>query len=339
MRFGVILICCFTAVTIALIYIINNAKELTNKYKNLKTKNKKIICYTATIIFVAVIIVNCRSLLILKENLSFKKKLEFNENEYEKVRNEKAYYKNAMDNTYEKQHPEKPYIPDGFNYVEGEWDTGFVIEDERENQYVWVPCGNKGEDSVVKLQKSNYPTIPFISESECYDLEYEDMINSSLKYGGFYISRYEIGKEDDKPVSKADAQVWSNVDRNDALEIVDEFIYEDNTINCKLINGFAYDTCLLWIKQSNSIINENVDYSKKSIEEIYTGRIKMNNIYDLTDNIMDISSETYYGFVISRGSSFSEAFKDESRCLLGESREELIDSIDNTCIRTMLYID
>ena len=35
---------------------------------------------------------------------------------------------------------DNPYIPEGFEHVEGtEVDTGFVIEDKDGNQYVWVP--------------------------------------------------------------------------------------------------------------------------------------------------------------------------------------------------------
>ena len=34
-----------------------------------------------------------------------------------------------------------PPIPEGWEHVEGKWDTGLVIEDFKGNQFVWVPVG------------------------------------------------------------------------------------------------------------------------------------------------------------------------------------------------------
>ena len=35
---------------------------------------------------------------------------------------------------------DEPYIPEGFTYTKGSWNTGYVITDELGNQFVWVPC-------------------------------------------------------------------------------------------------------------------------------------------------------------------------------------------------------
>ena len=34
-----------------------------------------------------------------------------------------------------------PFVPQGFAYVTGEWNTGFVIADEFGNEFTWVPVG------------------------------------------------------------------------------------------------------------------------------------------------------------------------------------------------------
>ena len=47
----------------------------------------------------------------------------------------------------------RTYIFEDFSYVEGEWNTGFVIEDKDKNQYVWVPCSNIENIDVPKLEK------------------------------------------------------------------------------------------------------------------------------------------------------------------------------------------
>ena len=92
-----------------------------------------------------------------------------------------------------------PYIIDGFKYIEGQWNTGFVIEDEIGNQFVWVPCTNiynKEKIPILKKEIFDERTISYFSYYEQDD--YEKFIVSALENGGFYISRYEIGNNEGK---------------------------------------------------------------------------------------------------------------------------------------------
>ena len=204
----------------------------------------------------------------------------------ELILKETKYYEELLSKDYAEKKYENPYIFEGFTYVEGEWDTGYVIQDENGNQYVWVPCTNKKSIDIVKLTKKDFIIDPLISYKECYDENidsYEKFIKSALENGGFYISRYEIGNENETPVSKSNTKIWSSITRNEAIEIINKMY---NNINCNLINGYAYDTVLDWIRKTNIINVNNVlvdinidEINKKEIESIVlTGREKYNNI-------------------------------------------------------------
>lgn len=125
-----------------------------------------------------------------------------------------------------------PIVPEGFSKVETEnaswdldengyvkgWNDGLVIEDDKGNQFVWVPCSIKESDEVPTF--SRYYNKKFNGKDEDYlpvgeeKLEHSkngetgfvyyfqdnNPINDEIKknveqYGGFYIGRYETGIE------------------------------------------------------------------------------------------------------------------------------------------------
>lgn len=219
-------------------------------------------------------------------------------NEYSdmKISEESKLYLEIIKKDFENQKYNEPYIPTGFKYVEGEWNKGFVIEDENQNQYVWVPCTNKNNIDVKKLERRNFSNQAFISKDVCYNEEYEKFLISALENGGFYVSRYEIGNENNTPVSKANVKIWNGITRNEAIKIINNMY---TNINCELINGYAYDTIFSWITNTNEIKINVVDIEKTN--NLYTGKQSYNNIYDLFDNTMELTLETNYSNVIIRG--------------------------------------
>ena len=42
-----------------------------------------------------------------------------------------------------------PPIPEGWEHVEGEWNNGFVIQDSKGNQFVWVPVGMLDSNGII----------------------------------------------------------------------------------------------------------------------------------------------------------------------------------------------
>lgn len=304
---GIAIVC-----IVVLIYIIKNLKSISQKLENYKnSKLKKCI-----VIFLVFILIICFCNYIygqintLINNINWYKSSKENDKLYEKydelIAKENKYYNEKININYDNQKYNEPYIPEGFVYVEGEWNSGFVIQDSNQNQYVWVPCTNKENLGVPKLERKIWSTQDFISKDLCNNDKYEEFIKSALENGGFYISRFEIGKENDKPVSKKGVEVWTELNKSEANQIIEKMY--DN-INCDLINGYAYDTALTWITENNEIKANIIDIENS--EKILSGRNDYNNIYDLTDNIMEITSETTYSNVIVRG--FPYEISDETK--------------------------
>ena len=105
-----------------------------------------------------------------------------------------------------------PPIPEGYKHVCGEWNNGFVIERcSDRSQFVWIPVGSldsngtlDGEHFSEKFGRRNYMNDEFSADefNEALNGELLEQLESVKKYGGFYISRYNISKSSEgKPQS------------------------------------------------------------------------------------------------------------------------------------------
>lgn len=153
------------------------------------------------------------------------------------------------------QNYKNPIIPKGFKAVNDgttwpiDWNRGLVIEDENANQFVWVPV-----DGVeVKYEKWCEVTILFDDPNISDDslptnvISEIDQIN---KYGGFYIARFEAGKEDtDKLVSKKYATVWTRISYTNS-RLKSEEMYNTPEVKGGLVTGTQWDTVMKWIENS-----------------------------------------------------------------------------------------
>ena len=132
----------------------------------------------------------------------------------------------------------KPYIPSGFEYVEGTIQTGYVIKDNTKenekdgNEFVWVPIntgtiniyviaydklGNSTKSKTVIESLSEELTRQVIGDNTNINSYIEDegdvrnrtsvaaFKNSVLEYGGFYVARYEAGIPDSLPKAQITA--------------------------------------------------------------------------------------------------------------------------------------
>ncbi len=160
--------------------------------------------------------------------------------------------------------------------------------------------------------------------------EYNEMIKSVERYHGFYVGRYELGLEKDKPVSK-------NADENAEVKTADE---GEDCLNgwygsynkCKefanrnssksvvssMMWGSQYDAMLNWIIKNGESIKEDFQKANNSdnnpekygITGSYSKDI-IKNIYDLYGCNQESSLEVGRQFgsndsgVIYRGSSYS----------------------------------
>lgn len=341
MDFGVIVIGIAIFIIAIFIYVIKNFKDFIELIE--KLRRKKIFIILFWILFILMIIFLCKTIydniISIPQSINSYKSAQESEKMFysydEKIKNQNKYYKELVNKEYPDEIYKNPYIPNGFEYVEGDWNTGYVIQDENKNQYVWVPCTNKEGEDVIKLDKYNFENPAFISKDLCSNQNCEKFLKSALENGGFYISRFEIGKEDNKPVSRFGIQVWSDITQKEAIDIINNMYKDKENFNCELINGYAYDTTLMWLKQNNEIDLIDDKLPEKT-EEIKTGRNSYNNIFDLTDNIIELTLETSYDTVIVRGVADKEEYKDSSRYSILED-ENFFDINSVLCFRTVIY--
>lgn len=340
MKTGLIRISIAIFIVSIIIYVVKNNKKikpiLTKIFKPKYFKIVYVIAFMFAIICayknVKKIINNIDSYNDIKEN-----NIMFAECD-NKIANERSFYNSIIELNYDNQDYSKPYILEGFEYVTGEWNTGFVIKDQNGNEFVWVPCTNLENKDAPKIEKRYFFENTLISKDFCYDIEYEEFLNSALENGGFYISRYEIGKENDTPVSKPEVEIYSYVTQEEAIELAKN-MYKSNSFKSELINGYAYDTVFAWILGSNNLVDNN---NTIAADKYYTKRDNSyNNIFDIFDNILEITMEKNYNTVVTRGVYGKKAFENYYMPVANsnENRYSILenDSNESTTFRIVLY--
>ena len=223
-------------------------------------------------------------------------------------------------------------IPIGFTYKEGTKDTGLVIKDDNDNEFVWVPAT---ESTYVK--DTSFPGDKPTGD-DTLPKDITDEVADIVKYGGFYIGRYEAGvPERDKspsnktgiPVIKKDATVWTNISYTNAKASAESMI-SNEYVQTGLITGKAWDTTCHWIEDSLKSINASASLKDSRYYGNYRDSLapanknsgtkrtagfsenwKVKNIYDLAGNVWELTSEVDSSNFIFRGGSY---YNDGSGC-------------------------
>ena len=263
----------------------------------------------------------------------------------------------------------KPYVPSNFYYVEGTVNDGYVIVDERGNEFVWIPVD--GEN--VKYEKwCEKGMISYVETLDVPDSEYPEGITVATESeivedaGGFYIGRYEAGVPEDQsvidgaseetsntsgiPVSKKKATVWTNIDYTNANNNARAYMNNEEVAS-GLLTGKSWDTVCKWLENSGININDSrtygncidsqepanvAGYGSKQVTG-YSEYWKVKNIYDLAGNTYEWTNEAYLNnrFIL-RGGDFETYGNFIPVCFRGISSSSTTHT--NYNFRLQLYI-
>ena len=212
-------------------------------------------------------------------------------------------------------------IPAGYakTNIEGENSVkdGLVIIDTRGNEYVWIPCTIDGSDGTVSYSREEAKwtietdgsdnsravkdELTLLDAGVTYsELDIENGINQEIsqeivnqinaerasveKYKGFYIGRYEVGKENNKAVIKQNKEPYTNVKWIEAYHQAKE-IGGGTGATTYLCSSYAWDTALQYIETKT----ENTDYGSNISK--YNGNWKSKNVVDKHGNIIKKAGE------------------------------------------------
>ena len=255
-------------------------------------------------------------------------------------------------------------IPKGFYYVGGAKETGLVISDNptdkdkyssvnwadqvnipagREtdangailgNQFVWVPV----EDSSIFKTYPGYYEEEIKNESfiNCiepaeeeyrYDTEvkeYNAMKLSIEQNKGFYVGRFEAGRDGETIVVRPDSTVWNYIAWGNSMNDIGNLgavyraknMYTDKEkykVTSTLIYGVEWDSIMTWIDPTyinadgecnSSVSNSTVkgNYNEVENNNLWKGSLtlcgssddyRIKNIYDLAGNAWEWTMESY----------------------------------------------
>ena len=218
-------------------------------------------------------------------------------------------------------------VPAGFavSNVEGEnlVSKGLVIIGANGNEYVWIPCtkdtykreetawgveddhGNKAVKDELTLtgvtptaEESNNGITTAVLNKIVGQVTNE--INSVENNGGYYIGRYEVGKENNKAVIKANKEPYSNIKWSEAYKQAKK-IDVGTSANSYLCSSYAWDTAINFIQTHSTATNYatsrysfNENWLDKEVKDKNGKVIKKENIAERLNTGLTTSYANIY---------------------------------------------
>lgn len=252
-----------------------------------------------------------------------------------------------------------PPILDGYKAVKNEWlawKNGFIIERISDgSQFGWVPVGYLDSNGIFngcdteKFGRRKYGNCWYFEEHrDPMNDELLLMYESVKKYGGFYISRYDmsINEKNGKLQSVKNVMPWNTFKIEEAIKAAATF--ENNEkVKSHMMYGSEVDTVLEWfidsgartryevIKNSKNWGNYASDIQKTGSDEKYC----TNGIYDFTGNGDKLTQEmSKYGPTLRGGYGFNHDRSAYNRCFkhIGEFKSRYCD--DDLTFHIALWI-
>ena len=237
-------------------------------------------------------------------------------------------------------------IPEGYivseNSDENIVNKGLVISDSRGNEYVWISCTVNSSSNKLQYKRTewgvekdgtdNSRAIKDELTLKDIDVTYsktdtDNGINEEIskeivaqinaekesikKYGGYYIGRYEVGKDNKTAVIKAEQEPYVNIKWSKAYELA-KGIGGGEGATTYLCSSYSWDTAINFIQNTTgknyatSIIGFNGNWKSQEVKDS-SGKVikpvntapKLNtglttalcNIYDMGGNVGEFTTE------------------------------------------------
>ena len=222
-------------------------------------------------------------------------------------------------------------IPEGFMIVPGldNIEEGLVISDNSSdteaessnivangNQFVWVPVTttyarntsylNTNVSAQAYTDTGYLPDgiQPTTDDSTNNENSEREAVTSK---GGFYISRYEAGKETsgdtNKLVSKSGATVWNRISQANCKTEAKKFINNDN-VKSALCSGIQWDMTMAFVNNKQDGANNTFDVTTNGDRGGSSLATSGQNLADKVCNIFDLE-ENYLEYVAEKSSFFT----------------------------------
>lgn len=271
-------------------------------------------------------------------------------------------------------------LPNGFHYVGGDYNTGLVISDKENddieasgvnmgNQFVWIPVASEADLTRTNFDENGQATTEKpasgINVADCSEpyakgysteaSEYATMRDQVLKYGGFYIERFEAGVDSTTlrtavitaqtvvckkgvapynyvPWGKSMSDASEISGKSGAVYLAKNFASQHNytSVTSTLTYGCQWDAMCRYIGDSQRTTPE------KSEPEL-TGSVAEDvskNIYDLAGNCWEWTMEAINtSYRVRRGGGYGNA-----RPVSNRGGNYPISSFGNDSFRPTLYI-
>ena len=200
-----------------------------------------------------------------------------------------------------------PPIPEGFYHAGGTIEEGFVISDKQGddlnnsrqgNQFVWVPvydinnfktiCGY-GDGSLDERGLDKF-SEPYVNGYDGEETDYNKMKARVEEKGGFYIGRFEAGKDNNgNVVVKKGANVYNNVPWGNAMNDIDGTSNTNGRVGAvKLAKEFA-------TKQGYTSVTSSLVYGAQwDATMLFMDKNYNNGTYDVNSYVKDSTNKGWY---------------------------------------------
>ena len=182
------------------------------------------------------------------------------------------------------------------------------------NQFVWIPVA-EGTYERDSSYPSNYSaslentftdtgylpneiqaTIPEESRNDAESNE-EAERNAVMKYNGFYIARYEAGKDGTTVISKQDATVYTNETQTEFKEDIGKSMYNSSNstaVRSAMCSGIQWDMVMKFVDGKNDAKGNTYNVRTYYVNR-HTGSKTTagKNEYDKVQNIYDLEGSCY----------------------------------------------